>query len=129
MADQVNHETPEGFFLTEEEEVALATALSTTDVAQTASVSATSETLLSPGGAWAVPDSAPTANPDSGSGSSSGWAPPGDYYQPNLRVGIHGPATDLFLLFPFRLFWFVRVRQMASSSMDCRSCLPTSGTA
>ena len=87
MADQVNHETPEGFFLTEEEEAALATALSTTDVAQTASVSATSETLLSPGGAWAVPDSAPTENtppvqgPDSGSGSSSGWAPPGDYYQ------------------------------------------------
>ena len=109
MADQVNREIPEGFFITEEEEGALVAALSTADAAPAASGSAMSDTLQSPGGAWTVPDQAPTdatpplGGPDSGSGSSSGWAPPGDYCQapqPSSGNQCHGPATALFLPSP-----------------------------
>ena len=90
MADQASHDIPEGFFLTEEEERALADAMSAADAAPPVSVSAMSDTLPSPGGAWTVPDPAPSdttppvLGPDSGSGSSAGWAPPGDYYQAPL---------------------------------------------
>ena len=87
MADQVNHEIPEGFFLTKEDEGALAEALSIADAAPMASGSAMSDTLPSPGGAVdrAGPCSTRTPHPrwwvlTPGSGSSSGWAPPGDHY-------------------------------------------------
>ena len=96
MADQASHDTPEGFFLTEEEERALAAATSSSGAALPLSVSAVSDTLPSPGGAWTVPDPAPSdttppvLGPDSGSGSSAGWAPPGDYYQaPQSSSGSH----------------------------------------
>ena len=106
MADQVNHETPAGFFLTEEEEAALATALSTTDTSSAGS-RLRLRLVIRLGAAWRLLPGSPIF----------------------VSKSINGPATDLFLLFPFRLSWFVRVRQMASSLMDCRSCLPTSGTA
>ena len=96
MADQASHDIPEDFFLTEEEERALAAATPSSGAALPLSVTAASDTLPSPGGAWTVPDPAPSdttppvVGPDSGSGSSAGWAPPGDYYQaPQSSSGSH----------------------------------------
>ncbi|OLP79432.1 hypothetical protein AK812_SmicGene40269 [Symbiodinium microadriaticum] len=89
MAEQANHDLPDGFFLTEEEEAALAAAEAAADAAPSVPGSAMSDTLPSPGGAWdtsvvAPADTmTPAVGPESGSGSSTGWAPPGDLYQPH----------------------------------------------
>ena len=89
MADQAHDTLPANFFLSEEEEAALAAADTTADAAPSVPGSAMSDTLPSPCGVWDTSAAMPTdtmtpaVGPDSGSGSSTGWAPPGDLYQPH----------------------------------------------
>ena len=89
MADQAHDTLPDTFFLSEEEEAALAAAETTADAPPSVPGSAMSDTLPSPCGAWDTSAAMPTdtmtpaVGPDSGSGSSTGWAPPGDLYQPH----------------------------------------------
>ena len=89
MADQAHDTLPDNFFLSEEEEAALAAAETTADAPPSVPGSAMSDTLPSPCGAWDTSAAMPTdtmtpaVGPDSGSGSSTGWAPSGDLYQPH----------------------------------------------
>ena len=89
MADQAHDTLPANFFLSEEEEAALAAADTAADAAPSFPGSAMSDTLPSPCGAWdtaagtPADTMTPAVGPESGSGSSTGWAPPGDLYQPH----------------------------------------------
>ena len=88
MADQAHQDLPASFFLSEEEEAALAAAETAADAAHSVPGSAMSDTLPSPGGADGVPADAmtPALGPESGSGSgsSTGWALCGDLCQPHF---------------------------------------------
>ena len=77
MADQAHDTLPANFFLSEEEEAALAAADTTADAAPSVPGSAMSDTLPSPCGVWDTSAAMPTdtmtpaVGPDSGSGSST----------------------------------------------------------
>ena len=135
MADQANHDLPDGFFLLEEEESALAAAGAAADTAPSVPGSAMSDTLPSPGGAWDVchgpADAAtPAVGPDSGSGSSAGWAPAGDLYQPHYS-GSGNQWSGYASSSPAVPMPSVLVRPgplMASCLMGCPFCHRTSAS-
>ena len=74
--DQAHDTLPDNFFLSEEEEAALAAAETTADAAPSVPGSAMSDTLPSPCGAWDTSAAMPTDTMTPAVGPDSGWVVP-----------------------------------------------------